>query len=217
MDSGWPVLAYRRAADAIASRESNVAQCHGIGSGRVRMGRPAPADERIALPVSTTAGSWRPLFAAVLAAGTLTACSGEGPPPPVTSPPAPPPATLSSATGASVPPIPSQTAPTPSPAPNPAPKPKPAEPVQGSCGTVTAASGLTLQVLNGPGVPCADATGIVGSFHKTIAGRQSAGSDEPVSETVDGWLCVSGAPAAQGGTSCSKGEQNVFAAVVPVE
>ncbi|OLZ51163.1 hypothetical protein BS329_17540 [Amycolatopsis coloradensis] len=80
-----------------------------------------------------------------------------------------------------------------------------------------AASGLTLQVLNGPGVSCADATGIVGSFHKTIAGRQFAGSDEPVSETVDGWLCVSGAPAAQGGTSCSKGGQNVFAAVVPVE
>ncbi|MFC3448222.1 hypothetical protein ACFOSH_02150 [Amycolatopsis speibonae] len=82
---------------------------------------------------------------------------------------------------------------------------------------MTAASGLTLQVLNGPGVSCADATGIVGSFHKRIAGRQSAGSDEPVSETVDGWLCVSGAPAAQGGTNCSKGEQNVFAAVVPVE
>ncbi|MFJ8913716.1 hypothetical protein [Amycolatopsis sp. NPDC102389] len=117
----------------------------------------------------------------------------------------------------SVPPIPSQTAPSPSAAPAPAPEPKPAEPVQGSCGTVTAASGLTLQVLNGPGVSCADATGIVGSFHKRIAGRQSAGSDEPVSETVDGWLCVSGAPAAQGGTSCSKGEQNVFAAVVPVE
>ncbi len=82
---------------------------------------------------------------------------------------------------------------------------------------MTAASGLTLQVLNGPGVACADAIRIVDAFHKRIAGRQSAGSDEPVSDTVDGWLCVSGAPAAQGGTSCGKGDQNVFAAVVPVE
>ncbi|WP_236005271.1 hypothetical protein [Amycolatopsis pittospori] len=169
------------------------------------------------MPVSTTTGTWRRLFAACAAAGTLAACSGEDPPPPVTSVPPLPSAAPSSTTSPSVPPIPSQTAPSPSTAPNPQPKPKPAEPVQGSCGTVTAASGLTLQVLNGPGVSCADASGIVDSFHKRIAGRQSAGSDEPVSETVDGWLCVSGAPAAQGGTSCSKGEQNVFAAVVPVE
>lgn len=181
------------------------------------MGGPGTADERIALPVSTTTGTWRRLFAVCAAAGTLAACSGEDPPPPVTSMSVSPTALPSNVTSASVPPIPSQTAPSPSTAPKPATKPKPAEPVQGSCGTVTAASGLTLQVLNGPGVSCADATGVVGSFHKTIAGRQSAGSDEPVSETVDGWLCVSGAPAAQGGTSCSKGEQNVFAAVVPVE
>ncbi|MFD6070009.1 MULTISPECIES: hypothetical protein [Amycolatopsis] len=169
------------------------------------------------MPVSTTTGTWRRLFAACAATGTLAACSGEDPPPPVTALSA---SSLSLPTAVSsvpVPPIPSQTAPSPSTAPNPAPEPKPAEPVQGSCGTVTAASGLTLQVLNGPGVSCADATGIVASFHKRIAGRQSAGSDEPVSETVEGWLCVSGAPAAQGGTSCSKGEQNVFAAVVPVE
>lgn len=169
------------------------------------------------MPVSTTTGSWRRLLTVSLAAGLLAACSGEEPPPPVTSAPPPPPPAPSSTGTASVPPIPSQTAPSSAAAPNPAPEPKPAEPVQGSCGTVTAASGLTLQVLNGPGVSCADATGIVDSFHKRITGRQSAGSDEPVSETVDGWLCVSGAPAAQGGTSCSKGEQNVFAAVVPVE
>ncbi|WP_236725417.1 hypothetical protein [Amycolatopsis orientalis] len=169
------------------------------------------------MPVSTTTGSWRRLFAACAAVGTLAACSGEGPPPAVTSATLSPPATPSPTSPGSLPPIPSQSAPSSPTAPNPAPKPKPAEPVQGSCGTVTAASGLTLQVLNGPGVSCADATGIVGSFHRRIAGRQSAESDEPVSETVDGWLCVSGAPAAQGGTSCSKGEQNVFAAVVPVE
>ncbi len=217
MDSDWAVLAYRRAVGAITSRESNVAQCHGIGLAQVRMGRPGTADERIALPVSTTTGTWRRLIAVCAATGTLAACSGEDPPPPVTAMSVSPPAPLSNVSSAPVPPIPSQTAPSSSAAPNPASKPKPAEPVQGSCGTVTAASGLTLQVLNGPGVSCSDATGIVGSFHKTIAGRQSAGSDEPVSETVDGWLCVSGAPAAQGGTSCSKGDHNVFAAVVPVE
>ncbi|HET6288008.1 MAG TPA: hypothetical protein VFG15_14815 [Amycolatopsis sp.] len=169
------------------------------------------------MPVSTTTGTWWRLFAACAVAGTLAACSGEDLPPPVTSMSASPPSLPTGVSSVSVPPIPAQTAPSPSAAPNSAPKPKPAEPVQGSCGTVTAASGLILQVLTGPGVSCVDATGIVGSFHKRIAGRQSAGSDEPVSETVDGWLCVSGAPAAQGGTSCSKGEQNVFAAVVPVE
>ncbi|WP_460429119.1 hypothetical protein [Amycolatopsis oliviviridis] len=169
------------------------------------------------MPVSKTTGTRRRLFAVCAFAGTLAACSGEDPPPPVTSTSVLTPAPPSATTSASLPPIPSQTAPNPSTAPKPAPKPKPAEPVQGSCGTLTAASGLTLQVINGPGVSCADATGIVGAFHQRIAGRQSAGSDEPVSETVDGWLCVSGAPAAQGGTSCSKGEQNVFAAVVPVE
>ncbi|MFE6616822.1 hypothetical protein [Amycolatopsis sp. NPDC057786] len=169
------------------------------------------------MPVSTTTGTWRRLFAACAVTGTLAACSGEDPPPPVTSMSVSPPSVPTAVSSVSVPPIPSQTAPSPSTAPVSASPPKSAEPVQGSCGTVTAASGLTLQVLNGPGVSCADATGIVGSFHQRIAGRQSAGSDEPVSETVDGWLCVSGAPAAQGGTSCSKGEQNVFAAVVPVE
>lgn len=196
MDSRCAVLAYPRPHDAIASRES--------------------ADERIALRVSISTGSWRPVLAACLSVGLLAACSGEAPPQTVT-----PVLSVSTSIPTSmsvVPvPIPSPDAPTSSAAPKPAPKPKPAEPVQGSCGTVTAASGLTLQVLNGAGVACADATRIVDAFHKRIAGRQSAGSDEPVSDTVDGWLCVSGAPAAQGGTSCSKGEQNVFAAVVPVE
>ena len=58
---------------------------------------------------------------------------------------------------------------------------------------------------------------LVGDFHRKIAGRQDAGSNDAVNETVDGWLCTSGPPAAQGGTTCTKGEQTVFAAVVPSE
>jgi hypothetical protein len=92
-------------------------------------------------------------------------------------------------------------------------------PAGGSCGTVTAASGQTLQVLDSTagGVDCAQARRVVGDFHQKIAGRQAAQSNEPVSDTVDGWLCVSGPPAAQGGTTCSKQEQTVFAAIVPAE
>jgi hypothetical protein len=84
---------------------------------------------------------------------------------------------------------------------------------------VTAASGLTLYVFDSgsAGVSCVAATKLVGDFHRTIAGRQGAGSNDAVNETVDGWLCTSGPPAAQGGTTCTKGEQTVFAAVVPSE
>jgi hypothetical protein len=104
----------------------------------------------------------------------------------------------------------------------PAPATKPAGPppsVPGSCGTVTAASGLTLYVFDSgsAGVTCVAATKLVGDFHREIAGRQGAGSNDAVNETVDGWLCTSGPPAAQGGTTCTKGEQTVFAAVVPSE
>ncbi|RJQ80670.1 hypothetical protein D5S19_24675 [Amycolatopsis panacis] len=84
---------------------------------------------------------------------------------------------------------------------------------------MTAAGGLTLYVYDSRagGVSCADATSLVKKFHATIAGRQSAGSNAAVDATVDGWLCTSGPPAAQGGTTCSKGEQTVLAAVVPAE
>ncbi|MEQ0563300.1 hypothetical protein ABJI51_29840 [Amycolatopsis sp. NEAU-NG30] len=84
---------------------------------------------------------------------------------------------------------------------------------------MTAASGLTLYVFDSgaAGVSCATATKLVGDFHRKIAGRQGAGSNDAVNETVDGWLCTSGPPAAQGGTTCTKGEQTVFAAVVPSE
>jgi hypothetical protein len=90
-----------------------------------------------------------------------------------------------------------------------------AAPSGGNCGTVTAASGLTLQVLDSSslGVSCADAKQLVGKFQAQIAGKQAANSNEPVSATVDGWLCVSGPPAAQGGTSCSEQDKTVFASV----
>jgi hypothetical protein len=94
----------------------------------------------------------------------------------------------------------------------------PAKP-PGACGTVTAASGLTLNVFDSQagGVPCAEAMRLVKEFHAKIAGRQGPGSNDAVNDTVEGWLCTSGPPAAQGGTTCGKGEQTVFAAVVPSE
>jgi hypothetical protein len=88
-----------------------------------------------------------------------------------------------------------------------------AAPAEGTCGTVTAASGLTLQVLDSPGVPCADAKQLVSRFQARLAGRQPAGSGQPASATVDGWLCVSGPPSSQGGTTCSLQDRTVFAGV----
>ncbi|OZM72521.1 hypothetical protein CFN78_15630 [Amycolatopsis antarctica] len=84
---------------------------------------------------------------------------------------------------------------------------------------MTAASGLTLQVLGGDtgSAPCEEATRVVRQFHERIAGRQAAGSDEPATGSVEGWDCVSGPPSAQGGTSCGKGTLTVLAAVVPAE
>ncbi|GAB3574779.1 hypothetical protein GCM10027445_36210 [Amycolatopsis endophytica] len=87
------------------------------------------------------------------------------------------------------------------------------------CGTVTAASGLTLRVMDTTtsALDCGAATDLVTRFQQAITGRQPADSARPVSETVDGWLCVSGPPASQGGTSCSRGEDTVFAQVVQPE
>ncbi|GAA3831052.1 hypothetical protein [Amycolatopsis tucumanensis] len=87
------------------------------------------------------------------------------------------------------------------------------------CGTVPAASGLTLQVMETTtsSLSCGQATDLVTRFQRAIAGRQPAGSGRPVSETVDGWLCVSGPPASQGGTTCSRGEDTVFARVTEAE
>lgn len=169
------------------------------------------------MPHPTTTRTWRPLLAACLAAPALAACSAEP------AAPAPP---SSTAVTTSAAPSSSTTAPPPPPAdgsssaPAPVTKPAGAPPsVPGSCGTVTAASGLTLYVFDSgsAGVSCAAATKLVGDFHRKIAGRQGAGSNDAVNETVDGWLCTSGPPAAQGGTTCTKGEQTVFAAVVPSE
>ncbi|WP_233459043.1 hypothetical protein, partial [Amycolatopsis acidiphila] len=110
------------------------------------------------------------------------------------------------ATTATSPPATTGSAPAGSPAPTSA-------PAEGSCGTVTAASGLTLQVLESPGVPCADAKDLVSRFQAQLAGRQPAGSGKPASATVDGWLCVSGPPSSQGGTTCSLQDKTVFAGV----
>ncbi|MCU1682940.1 MAG: hypothetical protein JWQ81_3679 [Amycolatopsis sp.] len=84
---------------------------------------------------------------------------------------------------------------------------------------MTAAGGMTLQVLQSQsgGVACPEAEHVVTLFHRKIAGRQPGDSQEPVSDTVEGWACVSGPPAAQGGTTCSKGDQYILAAVVPSE
>jgi hypothetical protein len=84
---------------------------------------------------------------------------------------------------------------------------------------VTAASGATLQILGGTGggVDCTTGKHIVEEFHKKITGKQAAASNEPVSDSVEGWQCVSGPPAAQGGTTCSKDDQSIYAAVVPSE
>ncbi|MET8998327.1 hypothetical protein [Amycolatopsis sp. Hca4] len=167
------------------------------------------------MPHPTTTRTW---LAACLALPVLTACSGD---PAAQAPPAPPPATTapSVTTSAATPPPPpggtgSESAPAPATRPS-----GPPPSVPGSCGTVTAASGLTLYVFDSgsAGVSCVAATKLVGDFHRKIAGRQGAGSNDAVNETVDGWLCTSGPPAAQGGTTCTKGEQTVFAAVVPSE
>lgn len=86
------------------------------------------------------------------------------------------------------------------------------------CGTVRAASGLTLHVKLGEGaLACTEAERVVSAFHRAIKGKQPAGSDRPVAATVDGWDCVSGPPSSEGGTSCTKGGRNVLAAVVTEE
>ncbi|MEV4050500.1 hypothetical protein AB0J55_04870 [Amycolatopsis sp. NPDC049688] len=167
------------------------------------------------MPHPTTTKTW---LVACLALPVLAACSGG---PAAQAPPAPPSSTASApATTPTGTPPPPPAAADGSEAPAPVSKPSgPPPSVPGSCGTVTAASGLTLYVFDSgsAGVSCAAATKLVGDFHRKIAGRQGAGSNDAVNETVDGWLCASGPPAAQGGTTCTKGEQTVFAAVVPSE
>lgn len=169
---------------------------------------------------SDLAGRWRLLIIATFSVLTLSpagACS-------TTTPPAaaPPPVSPSSDTATSAPaaPPPSGAPQTPNSAP-PASKPpqQPPQSVAGTCGTVTAASGLLLQLLGGEGggVDCATGRRIVEEFHQKIAGKQPADSNEPVSDSVEGWQCVSGAPTAQGGTACSKEDKSIFAGVVPSE
>lgn len=64
---------------------------------------------------------------------------------------------------------------------------------------------------------CELAERVVAAFHAEIEGKQPAGSRHPVKATVDGWACVSGPPSSQGGTSCSKGDTDVLAAVITDE
>ncbi|HWD02392.1 MAG TPA: hypothetical protein VG674_08075 [Amycolatopsis sp.] len=173
------------------------------------------------MPPSKTV--WRPLLAAGLLLSALAACSGDPAPRTAASPPPSASTTASSAATPSStftppPPPAQQTTQAPASTTQKAATTSPAA-VPGSCGTVTAASGLTLYVFDSRagGVPCAQALQLVRDFHAKIAGRQGAGSNNAVNDTVSGWLCTSGPPASQGGTTCSKGEQTVFAAVVPSE
>jgi hypothetical protein len=94
-----------------------------------------------------------------------------------------------------------------------------AVPAGEGCGHVTAASGPTLQVLDSAsaGIGCPEANRLVGKFQAEIAGKQPARSSEPVSATINGWLCVSGPPSAEGGTTCSLQDTTVFAHVVAAE
>lgn len=151
---------------------------------------------------------------ACLALTVLAGCSADPAPRPAPSS-SPAAASASPSAAPTLPPLPPQSS-----APVAKPPKSTAAPADGTCGTVTAASGLTLQVLGGQdagGVDCPTGKKIVEQFQRKIAGKQTAESNEPVSDTVDGWLCVSGAPAAQGGTTCSKDNSTVLAAVVPTE
>ncbi|HVV10604.1 hypothetical protein [Amycolatopsis sp.] len=141
--------------------------------------------------------------------GDSPAAAGTASAPPLPAPSSQPAVSSSTAT----PPVTTTTAePTPQPATT-------AAPGGDGCGTVHAASGLTLRVQDGSsaGMTCAQATDLVARFQRQITGKQPSGSNDPVSATVDGWLCVSGPPSAQGGTTCSKQDLTVFAGAVTGE
>ena len=172
------------------------------------------------LRTSDLAGRWRFAIAATLTAlavSTAGACSSASSPDARPTPSATPeptattPPPVETTTGAAPPPSATAVPTTPVKAPS--------QSAPGTCGTVTAASGATLQVLGGAGggVDCATGTRIVKEFHQKIAGKQAADSNEPVSDSVEGWLCVSGPPAAQGGTTCGKDDLSIYAGVVPSE
>lgn len=139
----------------------------------------------------------RGLLLAILGAGTLLlgACAGDEPAP----------SSAKRATSATAHHPDQHDQHTPAPAQTPeqqAPKDYP----PGTCGTVKAASGKTLQVQRPDGGQpgCDEANRVVTEFHRRIAGQQPAGSDQPMGMQVDGWQCVSGPPTAQGGTTCTK-------------
>ncbi|NIH80903.1 hypothetical protein [Amycolatopsis viridis] len=160
----------------------------------------------------TTPG--RTLALLLVSAGVLAGCTGT----PAAPAPAPPPPASTPAPDTTAP---DTTPPAPAAPSTPAPDPAGAGAGTraGGCGTVPAASGLTLQVMDTTTSPlsCGQATDLVTRFQQAIAGRQPARSALPVRETVDGWMCVSGPPASQGGTTCSRGEDTVFAQVTESE
>ncbi|HKS49066.1 MAG TPA: hypothetical protein VJT49_28950 [Amycolatopsis sp.] len=81
------------------------------------------------------------------------------------------------------------------------------------CGTVHAASGPNLEVLeiSLSGVDCAEARRLVTEFHARVAGRHHAGS-RAVSVSVHGWLCES---SSRGGFTCTRQGNSVRARTVP--
>jgi hypothetical protein len=172
------------------------------------------------LRTSDLAGRWRPLLAATFATLALSlagACSTTAPP---AAEPLPASPTAGTPAASAPPPPPSADPQAPNTVPTAAKPPRQPPPsVAGTCGTVTAASGLTLQLLGGEGggVDCATGRRIVEEFHQKLAGRQPADSNEPISDSVEGWQCTSGPPTAQGGTSCGKEDKSIFAGVVPSE
>ncbi|MFD2416963.1 hypothetical protein [Amycolatopsis pigmentata] len=85
-----------------------------------------------------------------------------------------------------------------------------------SCGTLRAASGLTLRVEGLPGDPdgCADARRLVDELQKRLAAIGAGGHDGQVAVAVQDWLCVS-RPDSAGGATCSRHDETVSAEVVP--
>ncbi|MQA10854.1 MAG: hypothetical protein GEU98_20320 [Pseudonocardiaceae bacterium] len=100
---------------------------------------------------------------------------------------------------------------------SPPPSSEPKSTTPAGCGTVEAASGKLLEVLpprDGP--DCAEASRIVAAFQKQLGGQQDANSNQPAGGQVEGWMCVSGPPTSNGGTTCTQrsGDARIFARVL---
>lgn len=95
------------------------------------------------------------------------------------------------------------------------PSPATTDPSSG-CGTIRAASGLTLRVdgLPGDSGGCADARRLVDELQTRLAAIGANGHDGQVAVAVQDWLCVS-RPDSAGGATCSRQDETVSAQVVP--